>query len=138
MNNNTTFEEKLRSSGLRPTQQRIKICKTLFDRKKTFHFTIKELSKIILNQFNSKISLATVYNTVNAFKKKGYLKVISINCEKNYYDTNVTNHHHFYDESKNELIDLNDSEVGQINIKRKIPGKKVNSVEVLVKISNNN
>ena len=70
MTNNTNFIRKLRSSGLRPTKQRIKISEVLFDREKTFHFTINELAKIISEKLNEKISLATVYNTVHAFKKK--------------------------------------------------------------------
>ena len=138
MNNNSIFIKKLRSSGLRPTKQRIKICKLLFDRKNTFHFTINHLNNILKNKYVEKISLATVYNTVHAFKKKGYLKEISINSDKSYYDTNVTNHHHFFDENKRELIDLDDKDVGKINIKKVLPGKKINSIEVLVKIANNN
>ena len=138
MNNNTSFEEKLRNIGLRPTLQRIQICKVLFNREKTFHFTVNNLSKMILDKFSKKISLATVYNTVHALKKKGYLKEISINSDKTYFDTNVSNHHHFFDESTNQLIDLNSNDVGKINIKKNIPGKKISSVEVLVKIENNN
>ena len=138
MNNNTSFEEKLRNIGLRPTLQRIEICKVLFNREKTFHFTVNNLSKMILDKFSKKISLATVYNTVHAFKKKGYLKEISINSDKTYFDTNVSNHHHFFDESTNQLIDLNSNDVGKINIKKNIPGKKISSVEVLVKIENSN
>ena len=57
------YIDKLRKSGLRPTKQRVKICEVLFDAEKTFHFTIKELVKIIENQANIKVSLATVYNT---------------------------------------------------------------------------
>ena len=138
MNNNSNFIKKLRSSGLRPTKQRIKICKLLFDRKNTFHFTINELNNILKNKYAKKISLATVYNTVHAFNKKGYLKEISINSDKNYYDTNVSNHHHFFDENKKELIDLEDKDVEKINIKKVLPGKKITSIEVLVKIANNN
>ena len=138
MNNNTTFEEKLRNIGLRPTLQRIQICKVLFNREKTFHFTVNNLSKMILDKFNKKISLATVYNTVHALKKKGYLKEISINIDKTYFDTNISNHHHFFDESTNQLIDLNSNDVGKINIKKSIPGKKISSVEVLIKIENSN
>ena len=136
MSNNSNFSEKLRSLGLRPTLQRIQICKVLYDREETFHFTIQNLSKIISNKFNKKISLATVYNTVHALKKKGYLKEISINSDKNYFDTNVSHHHHFFDENSKELIDLNSDDVGKIKIKKNIPGKKINSVEVLVKIAN--
>ena len=138
MNNITSFEEKLRNIGLRPTLQRVQICKVLFNREKTFHFTVNNLSKMILDKFNKKISLATVYNTVHALKKKGYLKEISINSDKTYFDTNISNHHHFFDESTNELTDLNSNDVGKIYIKKNIPGKKISSVEVLVKIENSN
>ena len=138
MNNNSDFIDKLRSSGLRPTKQRLQICKILFDRKETFHFTVNSLSKIIEKKLNSRISLATVYNTVQSFKKRGFLKEISINTDKNYYDTNISNHHHFFDENSKELIDLNSNDVEKIIIKKNIPGKKINSVEVLVKIENNN
>ena len=138
MSDNSIFIEKLRSSGLRPTRQRVQICKILFDRQKTFHFSIKDLAKMIANDFSEKVSLATVYNTIHAFKKRGYLKEISINSDKTYFDTNTSNHHHFFNESTNELIDLENNEVGKINIKKKIPGKKIKSVEVLVKIANSN
>ncbi len=104
MNNNNIFIEKLRSAGLRPTKQRIKICKVLFDRNKTFHFTISDLKKLLKEKIDQKISQATVYNTVNALTKKGHLKEISISNEKNYFDTNISNHHHFFNESTNELI----------------------------------
>ena len=61
-------KERLRASGIRPTKQRLAICKILFDRKKTFHFTIEKLQKIIEKQTKKKISVATLYNTVNVFK----------------------------------------------------------------------
>ena len=101
MSNNTDFIEKLRSSGLRPTRQRVQICRLLFDRQNTFHFSIQDLSKMISNQYEEKVSLATVYNTIHAFKQKGYLKEISINSDKTYFDTNTSNHHHFFNESTN-------------------------------------
>ena len=119
MSNNNNFIEKLRSSGLRPTRQRVQICRLLFDRQNTFHFSIQDLSKMISNQYKEKVSLATVYNTIHAFKQKGYLKEISINSDKTYFDTNISNHHHFYNESTKELIDLENHEVGKINIKKK-------------------
>ena len=135
---NAEFIDKLRSSGLRPTKQRLKICEVLFNRDKTFHFTINDLSKIISNKLGEKISLATVYNTVHAFKNKGYLKEISINSDKSYFDTNISNHHHFFDEDTNELIDCDDEIIGNINIKKNITGKKINSVEVLIKVASDN
>ena len=138
MENNSIFVEKLRSSGLRPTKQRLQICKLLFDRKNTFHFTIGDLSKVLKKEIKKKISLATIYNTVHSFKKKGYLKEISIAKDKSYFDTNTSNHHHFLDTSTNELIDLKKEDVDKIKIKRNLPGKKIRSIEVLVKIENSN
>ena len=132
------YIDKLRKSGLRPTKQRIKICKVLFNTDKTFHFTIKELVKIIENQANIKVSLATVYNTVHAFIKKGYLKEIPLNSSQSYYDTNVSHHHHFFDVEENKLIDIDQDDVDEINIKKKIPGKKIRSVEVIAKIVSDN
>ena len=136
MNNNTHFEEKLRSVGLRPTKQRLKMCEVLFDRKDTFHFTIDDLRKIFKKKLDIKISQATIYNTINAFKKKGYIKEISLNTDKTYFDTNVTNHHHFYNETTSELIDFHDKDVEEIKLKKNLPGKKIKSIEVLVKVSN--
>ena len=130
------YLEKLRNSGLRPTKQRLQICEVLFNTERTFHFTINELEQKIKDKIDNKISLATIYNTVHSFKKKGYLKEISINSDKSYFDTNTTDHHHFLDVNTNQLIDLKKQDVKKVNIKKKIPGKKIKSIEVLVKIEN--
>jgi len=138
MSNLNIYTEKLRESGLRPTRQRLKICEVLFSPEKTFHFTINDLSKIIEKQLSEKISLATVYNTVHAFKKKGYLKEISINSDKSYFDTNTTDHQHFFDEDKSELIDCGNDEIDSVNVKRNITGKKIKSIEVLIRVASDN
>ena len=132
------FINKLRNSGLRPTKQRIKICEVLFNKETTFHFTINDLVKIIETEANEKISLATVYNTIHAFEKKGYLKEIPIDSNQSYFDTNVTDHHHFYDISEKKLIDLDQADVGPISIQKTVPGKKIKSIEVLVKLDTDN
>ena len=128
------YIDKLRNSGLRPTKQRLQICEVLFDTERTFHFTINELEQKIKDKIDNKISLATIYNTVHAFEKKGYLKQIPVNSNQTYFDTNITDHHHFYNLKDGKLIDLKNSDVGPINIKRKINGKKIKSIEVLVKL----
>ena len=138
MSTTVEFINKLRNSGLRPTKQRIKICEVLFNKETTFHFTINDLVKIIETEANEKISLATVYNTIHAFEKKGYLKEIPIDSNQSYFDTNVTDHHHFYDIAENKLIDLEERDVGPINIQKSIPGKKIKSVEVLIKLDTDN
>jgi len=138
MTNNKDYIKKLRHSGLRPTRQRIKICEALFDSEKTFHFTINDLSKIIQEKLNEKIALATVYNTVHAFKEKGYLKEISINSDKSYFDTNILEHHHFFDEDSNQLIDAQNNEIESVKINKNLTNKKIKSVEVLVRLATDN
>ena len=135
MPKNCNFIEKLRDVGLRPTKQRVKMCEVLFNREKTFHFTINELVKMISEQMNQKISLATVYNTVHAFKKKGYLKEIHIGNDISYFDTNTSSHHHFFDEQTKELIDINSKEVEIKKSPTPPSGKKIEGVEVTFKIS---
>jgi Fur family iron response transcriptional regulator len=138
MININIYTKKLRESGLRPTKQRLKICEVLFSSEKTFHFTINDLTRIIENKLSEKISLATVYNTVHAFKKKGYLKEISINSDKSYFDTNTSDHQHFFDEDKSELIDCGNDEIDSVFIKKNITGKKIKSIEVLIRVASDN
>ena len=138
MTSDQEYIEKLRKSGLRPTKQRLKICNVLFNSDKTFHFTINNLVKMIEVNTNQKISLATVYNTVHAFEKKGYLKEIAINSSQSYFDTNITDHHHFFDERQKELIDLENEDIDTPIIKKTIPGKKIKSIEVLVRVDIDN
>ena len=134
-NSEAIYIEKLRNSGLRPTKQRIKICEILFSREKTFHFSINELMKIIQTKVNQKISLATVYNTVHAFNKKGYLKEINIGNDISYFDTNTQSHHHFYDDQTKELVDINSKDVEIKKIPTPPNGKKIIDTEVTFKIS---
>jgi len=138
MKKDCNFIDKLREIGLRPTKQRVKICELLFSREKTFHFTINDLAKKISDEMNEKISLATVYNTVHAFQKKGHLKEIAINSDKTYYDTNTSVHHHFYDEDTHELIDCSQNDIDTVNVKNNITGKKINSLEILIKVASDN
>tara|TARA_Y100000590_G_scaffold312970_1_gene353770 strand:- start:790 stop:1206 length:417 start_codon:yes stop_codon:yes gene_type:complete len=126
--------DKLRSSGLRPTKQRLAISKILFDRKKTFHFTIEKLKKITEKESKDQVSVATLYNTVHAFKEKGYLKEISLKGNKTFFDTNTTHHHHFYDEDMSQLVDIENKNISINSLPKTPSGKKIKSVEVLVKI----
>jgi len=136
MTNLDDFIKKLRNSGLRPTKQRLKICEALFTTDKTFHFTINDLTKIIENKLSEKISLATVYNTVHAFKKKGYLKEIFITRDKAYFDTNISEHHHFFDTKGNELIDIDASQIELKNIPNPPGGKSIKDIDIIINIEN--
>ena len=130
------IKQFLRSNALRPTKQRIVIAGYLFDGTDK-HVTAESLSTELAKRKHI-ISLATIYNTVHAFKDKGYLKEISINSDKSYFDTNITNHHHFFDEDTNQLIDCNNEDIEEIKIKKNITEKKIKSVEVLIKVASAN
>ena len=133
---NQDFINKLRNSGLRPTKQRIKICEALFNTEKTIHFTVNDLAKMMQKNFNEKISLATVYNTLHAFKKKGYVKEISLGNDKSYFDTNISSHHHFYDTKTNELIDIDSSKIELKNIPNPPKGKSIKEIDVVINVEN--
>ena len=126
--------KRLRAAGLRSTKQRLAICKMLFDRKETFHFTIENLKKILERESKKKISVATLYNTVHAFKKKGYLREISLKGNKTFFDTNTENHHHFYDEGTKELTDINYNQIKLSKVPVPPKGKKIKNLEVVIRI----
>jgi Fur family iron response transcriptional regulator len=138
INDLTHYIDRLRSSGLRPTKQRLALCKVLFDRKETFHFTIDNLKKKIEKGTKSKISLATVYNTVHAFKNKGYLKEISLQGNKTFFDTNSKSHHHFYDQDTGDLIDIKNEDINVSKLPSAPKGKKIKDIEVTVSVANSN
>ena len=128
--------KKLRSSGLRPTKQRVEIAKFLFEREKTFHFTVESLNKLLAKKVSSKFALATVYNTVHAFKDAGHLNEVEVKGNKTYFDTNTSNHHHFYDSETSELIDINANEVVIQKIPKAPNGKKIKNIEVFINLKN--
>ena len=135
MDKKKDLADKLRSSGLRPTKQRVRLAEYLFNRSKTFHFTVENLDNVI-NKKNSeeKIALATIYNTVHAFKKAGHLKEILLREGRSYFDTNTTSHHHFYDSSQNELIDIDFNEIEVNKLPQPPKGKKIKEVEVIISV----
>ena len=134
MNQKKEIVNKLRSSGLRPTKQRILIAKNLFDRKKTFHFTVETLNKTINRKSHERISLATLYNTVEAFKRAGHIREILTSNSKSYYDTNIKSHHHFYDSDTKKLTDIDYQEVVLNKIPNPPQGKKIKDLEVVISL----
>jgi len=139
MTGNLKIIQRLRSSGLRPTKQRVQIAKLLFEREKTFHFTVEYLGQLINNKKSEeKISLATFYNTVHAFKKAGHLKEILTSNNKHYFDTNTSSHHHFFDEKNNELTDINQKDIKLKTIPNPPSGKKIKDIDVVINVENEN
>ena len=134
MNQKKEIVNKLRTSGLRPTKQRILIAKNLFKWDKTFHFTVETLNSEINQKGDEKVSLATIYNTVEAFTNAGYLKEILTSKNKSFYDTNTKSHHHFYDEETRELTDIDYNQVKLSKVPNPPKGKKIKNLEVVIRL----
>ena len=128
--------KKLRSSSLRPTKQRVEIAKFLFEREKTFHFTVESLENQLAKKATCKFALATIYNTIHAFKKAGHLSEVEVRGNKTYFDTNVSNHHHFYYSDTSELIDIDANDIIIQKIPKAPNGKKIKNVEVFINLKN--
>jgi len=132
------YIDRLKSSRLRPTKQRLAICKILFSRSSTFHFSIENLKTIVEKNTKNKISLATIYNTVHAFRKNGYLKEISLKGNKTFFDTNTKNHHHFYDEDTGKLFDIKNEDMIVSKVPNIPDGKKMKEMEITIRIASDN
>ena len=129
--------DRLRASKLRPTKQRLLISKILFSRPDTFHFTVEKLKKSINKNTKIKISLATIYNTVKAFKKSGFLREILMKNNQTFYDTNTKKHYHFYDEDSSQLIDIKNDKISLNNLPKIPSGKKIREIEITVRVASN-
>ncbi len=134
MNQKKEIVNRLRTSGLRPTKQRILIAQNLFERDKTFHFTVETLDNEINKNGSEKVSLATIYNTVEAFTKAGHIKEILTSRSKSYFDTNMKSHHHFYDEDTKELTDVDYRDVKLSKVPAPPKGKKIKNLEVVIRV----
>ena len=127
------IKDFLRKNSLRPTKQRVIIANYLFDGEDK-HVTAERLSNQLL-KMKAGISLATVYNTLHDFYKKGLLKKLMINSERIYFDTNIEHHHHFYSKKEKKLIDIN-TEMKVSGLPKPPKNKKINKIEVLVLLDN--
>ena len=134
MNKKIKIASKLRSSGLRPTKQRIQIAEFLFEREKTFHFSVEDLDHLINKSSKKKISLATFYNTVHAFKKAGHLKEILTNNNKSYFDTHTGAHYHFFDLKNKKLIDIEEDLIKIKEFPKAPKGKVIKDIDVVINI----
>ncbi|WP_229426577.1 Fur family transcriptional regulator Irr [Microvirga alba] len=126
------LRDKLRRVGLRPTRQRVSLGWLLFgkgDRHITAEVLFDEASKARVP-----VSLATVYNTLHQFTEAGLLRQLAVDGSKSYFDTNPTEHHHFFLEEEGELVDMPASGVSVEDLPEPPPGMEVAGVEVIVRL----
>ena len=125
--------EMLSKSPLKLTSQRINLIKTLFQDGNQ-HFSAEDVYNKVKNT-GLRISLATIYNCLNQFTTHGILKMVKASSDKVYFDTNLESHHHFFCKSTGELTDIDSKKVYISKFPRIPKGKKLNSIEVIVNIS---
>jgi len=129
----TDIKIRLRNVGLRPTRQRVALAQLLFaagDRHVTAEALHEEAERV-----SFRISLATVYNTLNQFTQAGLLREVAVEGSKTYFDTNTSNHHHFFCESDNSLMDIPDDTVQVLGIPSAPAGKSITGIDVIVRLA---
>ena len=126
------LEEHLREAGLRPTQQRLALAGLLFG-KGDRHVCAEELHAEAV-EAKVPVSLATVYNTLNQFKAAGLLRELAIEGDRSYFDTNTSNHFHFFDNEKHALMDIDADGVTVSGIPSVPKGKIIDRIDVIVRL----
>ncbi len=125
-------EAKLRRSGLRPTRQRVALAALLFA-KGDRHLTVEELHEEAVAA-SVPVSLATVYNTLHQFTEAGMIRVLAVESNKTYFDTNVSDHHHFFVEGRNEVLDIPVSNIEIGNLPEPPQGMEIAHVDVVIRL----
>jgi Fur family transcriptional regulator, iron response regulator len=132
MNENLTLLEKLRQAGIRPTQQRLALAKLLFDQGNR-HICAEDLHAEALDA-RVTVSLATVYNTLNQFTAAGLLRELALEGDRSYFDTNTSNHFHFFDTQNRVLMDIDAAALSVQGLPPLPAGKIVDRVDVIVRL----
>jgi Fur family iron response transcriptional regulator len=122
----------LRGSGLRPTRQRVALADILFARGNR-HISAEGLHEEAMSH-RVPVSLATVYNTLHQFTEAGLLREVAVDGSKTYFDTNITDHHHFFVEDDNEVIDIPMGRMGVGKLPDPPPGYEISRVDVVVRL----
>jgi Fur family iron response transcriptional regulator len=125
--------EQLRAAGLRPTRQRVALAELLFGRGDR-HVTAEMLHAEAL-QNGIPVSLATIYNTIHQFVEAGLLREVAIEGSKTYFDTNTSNHYHFFFEKDGILVDIEASNLKLENLPEPPEGMEIKRIDVLVRIA---
>ena len=127
-----SLKTKLRASGLRPTRQRVSLGWLLFakgDRHVTAELLYEEAVRAKVP-----VSVATVYNTLHQFTEAGLLREVAIDGSKTYFDTNTSDHHHFFIEGENGLVDIPGAHIDVGTVPEAPEGMEIARVDVIVRL----
>lgn len=124
---------RLKDAGLRPTRQRLALGRLLFDAGDR-HVTAEQLHGEAAAQ-GVKVSLATVYNTLNQFTERGLLREVVVDSGRAYFDTNTSRHHHFFNTHTHELADIHGDAISVGRLPEAPEGTRVEDVEVVVRVT---
>ncbi|SMH35449.1 iron response transcriptional regulator IrrA [Mesorhizobium australicum] len=125
-------ETRVREAGLRPTRQRVSLASLLFA-KGDRHLTAEELHEEALG-VGVAVSLATVYNTLHQFTEAGMLRILAVEGAKTYFDTNTSDHHHFYVEGENKVLDIEAGPVTVSNVPAPPPGMEIANIDIVIRL----
>lgn len=124
--------DRLRTAGLRPTRQRMALSHLLFS-KGHRHVSAEALhEEAVLARVP--VSLATVYNTLHQFNEAGLLRAVAVESSKTYFDTNTSDHHHFFLEDQNKVVDVPASHITVSDLPEPPDGMEIARVDVIVRV----
>jgi Fur family iron response transcriptional regulator len=126
------IDQRVRAAGLRPTRQRLALAQLLFGQGER-HLSAEELHEEATGA-GVPISLATVYNALHQFTQAGLLRILSVEGSRTYFDTNTSDHHHFFVEGENRVFDIDQGKVGVYNLPEPPSGMEICNVDVVVRL----
>ena len=128
----TAIDQRVRTAGLRPTRQRVALARLLFA-KGDRHLSAEELHEEAIAA-GVPVSLATVYNALHQFTQAGMLRILAVEGAKTYFDTNTSDHHHFFVEGENRVFDIEQGPVEVLNLPEPPEGMEIVNVDVVVRL----
>ncbi|MBB6012129.1 Fur family iron response transcriptional regulator [Aquamicrobium lusatiense] len=126
------MDKRVRDAGLRPTRQRVALAELLFA-KGDRHLSAEELHEEALAA-GVPVSLATVYNSLHQFTEAGLLRILALEGSRTYFDTNTSDHHHFFIEGENRIFDVEGDAMTVTNIPEPPEGMEIANVDIVIRL----
>ncbi len=126
------MEHRLRQAGLRPTRQRMSLGEILFNHGDR-HVSAEQLHAEAVRA-GVEVSLATIYNTLNQFTEAGLLREVAVEGHKSYFDTNTSNHYHYYLEDEGRLMDIDSDDLSVDGLPTPPQGMRISRIDIIVRL----